>query len=207
MFFIASFTVHIAEFAWVLTHQHDSIFAGCIISFHAIIIFVVGPRVIANLRQTVAVGTDYTSDPYGGKGLKRIKGLERKPQYELRHTQSLIDVNLPRGTRGDGPPSSPAFDVRAIDEEKTIVPIWHSSDGIYSAHEQATSSGTEIMHPFRTADIRSGRPTNQTPHTLSRTESASSRHRPLHGEEVQASSSSHHSKGIKVQRETIYSVN
>lgn len=191
----------------MLTHQHDYIFTGCIIPFHEIIIFVIGPRVVANLRQTVALGKDDTSNPSVSKGSKGSKGLDAKPQYALRSTPTLTDVNVARAARGGGPPSTPAFDIRAIDEEKTVVPTWRSSDGIYSAYEPAKRSGTETVHPFRTADIVSGRPTNQSAHTLLRSGSISSLHRPFHGEEVRASTSSHHSKGIKVQREIIYSVN
>ena len=67
LYFAVSFTVHLCEFAWVYTHQHDYIYTGVILPFHGIVIFVIGPRVIANLKQTVAPASSHNGVLHGSK--------------------------------------------------------------------------------------------------------------------------------------------
>ena len=56
-----SFCVHLAEFAWTFTHQDDHMFAGLMLPLHGLVVFVIGPRVIANLRATVTVNKSAVS--------------------------------------------------------------------------------------------------------------------------------------------------
>lgn len=58
LYFAVSFTVHLTEFAWTFNHQDDHIYAGAMLPVHGMVVFVIGPRVIANLKQTAALGND-----------------------------------------------------------------------------------------------------------------------------------------------------
>lgn len=152
-YFALSFTVHIAEFAWTFTHQEDHIYAGLMLPVHGVVVFVIGPRVIANLKATIDVAKVTTATSNDNHSM-RATGIGSIARSDIRlHPQGLIS-------------STSIFVDNPILRAPTQSSFSGSSSGVRS-----NGKVHDPMPPVYAGKVSSNfqrRPVNPPPHELSR---------------------------------------